>query len=736
MDQDARAAVKTSRRNFLKWASAQGAVLVIGLPALGRAAPDVATAAVPPPPFAPNQWLMIDSAGVVTLVLDKSEMGQGVGTALPMILADELGADWERIRVRHAEPGPAFTDMGTAGSGSVSGSWLPLRRAGATARAMLTAAAATAWGVPAAECTSVSGNIVHRPTGRRKSFASVVAAAARLPIPAEAPLRDESELRLLGSRTRQRDVPEIVRGRVTYGIDVSRPKMLHATVARSPVHGGSVRRWNGARAEGVAGVRRVVPISNGIAVVATSTWAAMKGREALDVEWNEGPNSSLGTADTWRLLEEAMARGGKVARATGNAASVLAASTRRMEAEYRWPWHAHASIEPLSCVAHVTGGSCEIWVGTQSPNSAQNEAAKLLGIPADRVTVHVQRLGGAFGRRIAVDYVLEAVEIARTLDAPVQVLWTREDDMQHDMYNPAQLNRMSAALDAAGRPVAWSHRVADFHLSMFGAYNPDDDPSKTGDPWGGIDTPYDFPNLHVELALARSPFPSGAWRAVSYPAAVIARECFLDEVAHATGQDPVALRLSLIPSPGMLTRGTSSRPNGDRLRRVLTLAAERAGWGRPVPATDATRRRASGIACNPYSQQAMVAQVADVSVGDAGDVRVHRVVSAVDCGRVINLNGVEAQFEGGIAWALSALFGSPIEFERGVTRQRTFSDYPVLRMREVPAVEVHVVPSELRPFGMGEPPVPAVGPAVLNAIFAATGVRVRELPIRPEMLAR
>lgn len=728
--------MKTSRRNFLKWASAQGAVLVIGLPALGRAAHAGDAAGAPPTPFAPNQWLMIDAAGVVTLILAKSEMGQGVGTALPMILADELGADWERIRVRHADPGPVFTDMGTAGSSSVSDSWLPLRRAGATARAMLTAAAASAWGVAPSDCTTVSGNVVHRPTGRRKSFASVVAAAARLPVPTDAPLRDESELRLLGTRARQRDVPAIVRGRVAFGIDVKQSGMLYATVARSPAHGGNVRRWNGARAERVAGVRRVVPLTNGIAVVASSTWAAMKGREALDIEWNEGPNGSLSTADTWRLLEEALARGGKVARATGDAPGTIAASTRRMEAEYRWPWHAHASIEPLSCVAHVVGGSCEIWVGTQSPNNAQNAAAKLLGIPAERVTVHVQRLGGAFGRRIAVDYVLEAVEIARTLDVAVQVIWTREDDMQHDMYNPAQLNRMSAALDAAGRPVAWSHRVADFHLSMFGEFSPNDDPSKTGDPWGGIDTPYDFANLHVELALARSPVPSGAWRSVSYPAAVIARECFLDEVAHATGQDPVALRLALIPSPGLLTRGTSSRPNGDRLRRVLSLAAERAGWGRPVPSVDATRRRALGIACNPYAQESMVAQVADVSVGNAGDVRVHRVVCAVDCGRVINLSGVEAQVEGGVMWALSAMFGSAIEFEGGVTRQRTFSDYPVLRMRDAPLVEVHVVPSELRPFGMGEPPVPAVGPAVLNAIFAATGVRARELPIRPEVLAR
>jgi isoquinoline 1-oxidoreductase beta subunit len=724
--------VSLSRRDFLKVASTRGTLLVVAI-SWEEGPPGEGTQGATA--FTPNQWLTIDTTGAVTLMAHKSEMGQGVSTALPMILADELGADWRQVRVDHAVPGPLFQNMGTSGSGSVSGSWLPLRRAAAAARAMLVTAAATSWRVAETECTTAHGAVLHRLTGRRLGFGELVARAAQLPVPEDPPLRDRAEFTLVGHRVPDPAQPAIARGAMVYGLDVQRPGMLYAVVARCPVHGGRVASFDAASALAIPGVRQAIPIRTGVAIVATTTWAAMKGRDALRVQWDEGRNSSLGTADTWRLLEEALARGGKVARANGDARTVIAGSRRTMEAMYRWPWNAHAAMEPLNAVADVRDGACEIWAGTQSPNRVQTNAAALLGIAPDRVVVHVMRLGGGFGRRIADDYVQEAVEVSRAMATPVQVVWTREDDFQHDMYNPAQLNSMAAALGDDGLPVAWAHRVGDFHLSMFGPYDSNFDPVASGDPWGGIDAPYVFPNTHVELAIAESPIPTGAWRAVTYPAAVIARECFLDEIAHATGRDPLDLRMALIPSPGTTRRGSLTLDNGDRLRRVLSLAAERAGWGRRPSGIPESRRWGRGIACNPYHQTTMVAQVADVSVGAAGDVVVHRVVCAVDCGLVVNRSGVEKQFDGGVMWALSALLGNAVEFERGRTRGGTFGDYPVIRMREAPLVEVHVVESGDRPFGLGEPSVPAVAPAVLNAIFAATGKRIREVPIRAADLA-
>jgi isoquinoline 1-oxidoreductase beta subunit len=474
----------------------------------------------------------------------------------------------------------------------------------------------------------------------------------------------------------------------------------------------------------------VVEISTGVAVVADDTWTAIRGRDALLIEWDEPPNAGL-TSAALRMAQLNAVDHGRAARREGVAVDLaLARAARVMDATYVTPFQAHAAMEPLNCIADVRAGACEIWVGTQAPNQAQEQVARMLAIPIDQVRIHVTLLGSSFGRRLDIDYIVEAVELSRAAHVPVQVVWTREDDMRHDRYQPGQVNRLTAGLDASGTPVAWRHRVADYHLTMFGPYDPRYDPAASGDPWGGIDTPYNFPSLDVTLAALESPVPTGSWRSVSYPAAVFARECFIDEVAHATGRDPLALRLALLPSPGAHHQGDTTRPNGDRLRRVLELAAAAAGWGASQRPPDSERRWGHGIACNSYQSETMVAQVAEVSVGRGADIRVHRVVCAIDCGQVINRLGLEGQCESGVNWGVSAALNGAVTFSNGRTDQSNFHDFPVLRMKDAPAIEVHVVDSELGPFGAGEPPVPPVAPAIANAVFHATGTRLRELPLR------
>ena len=679
------------------------------------------------PGFAPNQWIRIDQTSRVTLRAHKSEMGQGVRTALPAIIAAELGLDLSKVQIEHAEPGPDFADMGTSGSSSMSDSWMMLRQAAAAARAVLIRAAAARWRVTPDDCDTANGAVLHRPTQRTLSFASLVADAARIPIPVDPPLRPDTSLQL-GARLKRVDAHAIVRGRAMYGIDARLPNMRVAVIARPPVRGATPLRWNAAIARHIDGVESVVQVPSGIAVVARNTWAAMRGRVALGVEWTNAEDASKNSAAFLAQLEAALDRG-KVARREGDAASALSGAATRIDATYRAPFQAHAAMEPLNCVADARTDRCEIWVGTQRPNGIKALAAKMLGIPEDRVTVHVALMGGAFGRRIAIDHAQETIELSRAIKAPVQVVWTREDDFAHDMYGAAQINRLSAGLDASGNIVGWRHQVADYHLTMFGAFNPNYDPAADGDPWGGFDTPYAFPALDVTLAVVDPPVATGAWRSVAYPAAVFARECFLDEIAHATKRDPLALRLALIPSPGIQGTGARARPNGDRLRNVLELAASRANWGTPFPASSDGRRWGRGIACNPYHRGAMVAQTADVSVGPDGDIRVHRVVTAIDVGRVIDRSGLEAQVEGGVGWALSAL-KTEITFANGRAEQTNYNAFPVVRMRDMPAQEIVVVDSPLGPFGAGEPPVPAVFAAVGNAVFAATGKRLRQTPLR------
>lgn len=720
---------QVSRRDFVRVTAAGTVGLVFGLDPRGNIVASLKSRPARAE-LAPNQWIAIDRDGRVTIRAHKSEMGQGVRTSLPAIVAAELGADWSRVVVVHAEPGPAFRDMGTSGSGSVSDSWRTLRQAAATARHMLVSAASRQWSVASDECDASNGFVVHRSSNRRLPFASLIAEASQIPVPANVVLRPDAELTLIGQRLKRVDASAIVRGHATYGIDVRVPNMRYAVIARPPFAGASPRAWNADAARRIVGVDSIVQTPSGIAVVARNTWAAMQGRSALDVQWNGTPNPSLNSAAFLQQLESALGTG-KRARVDGDPAAAFARGGRRIEAIYHTPFQAHAAIEPLNCVADVRDDRCEIWVGTQRPNGVKELAKTMLGLTEEQVTVHIVLMGGAFGRRIAIDHAKEAIELSRAIKAPVQVVWTREDDFAHDMYQAAQVNRMTAMLDDANRITAWKHEVADYHLSMFGEFDPKYDPAADGDPWGGFDSPYAFPAFECTLALREAPVPTGAWRAVTYPAAVFARESFLDEVAHATRRDPFQMRLDLIPSPGMFEGRSGARANGDRLRNVLRLAAERAGWSTPIGQRNDGRRWGRGIACNPYHRGTMVAQVAEVSVGRENDIRVHRVVTAIDVGRVIDRAGLEAQVEGGVAWALSAALKTEITFANGRAEQTTFGRFPVLRMSEMPAQEIVSVESGLGPFGAGEPPVPAVYAAVGNAVFAATGQRLRQTPLRP-----
>ena len=724
--------MSATRREFLRTGAIAGAAaLVLQLPrkAGGRVVKSDPAAA----PFSPNPWLSIDRSGKVTLTASYSEMGQGCRTAVPMLLAEELGADWSQIELRHARPGKDFPDMRTSGSSSVQDGWNPVRQAGAAARAMLIAAAAARWNVDPSVCRAENGKVFEG-GGRSLPFGALVEAASKLPVPKDPPLKDAKAYTIVGTRVRRYDGPAIVAGAAKYGLDVKVPGMKNAAVARCPVYGGRPVRWNAEAARAIAGVRDVVEIPSGIAVTADDTWTAFRGRDALAVEWDEGAHASDSTAGNWARLEEALKGWARTTRREGDADAALASAPRRLEATYRYPFQAHATLEPMNCAAVVRPGECEIWVGTQAPNEAQKDVAKLLGVPLEKVRLNVMLLGGGFGRRLTYDYVIEAVELARKVPYPVQVAWTRADDMHHDFFQPAALHVFSAGFDASGKPSAWIHRSANFHLTMFEKFDRNDADMYAENPWGGFDLPYAIPALRVDFAPADAPVQTGAWRSVAYPSTVFARESFLDEIAHAVGRDPIELRMDLVPSPGTVKLRTISLDNGDRLRRVIRLAAEKSGWGGPLPRGKDGRRWGRGFACNSYHRQTQVAQVAEVSVGSRGDVRVHRVVCAIDCGRAVNPLGVEGQVESAVLWGLSATLHGKVTFEKGRVEQSSYDDFPVMRMDECPAIETHIVRSDVRPLGVGEQPVPPIYAAVANAVFAATGVRVRELPIAPALL--
>jgi len=607
---------------------------------------------------------------------------------------------------------------------------------------MLIAAAAEQWQVEPSSCRAQSGAVIHSPSSRKLTYGSLAKAAARQPVPDKPPLKDPKTFRYIGKPMKRTDGPAIVTGRAKYGIDTRVPGMLQAVMKRSPYVGGRVVSFDSKPALAVAGVRHVVPIktglATGVAVVADHTWAAMKGAEALKVEWDPGPLKDFNSDAFLREMEASLDKPSFFVRGDGDAVAAMPAAASKLEAIYEYPFQAHAPLETMNCIADVRGDKCEIWVPTQTPLTAQEEASKLLAIPQENVTVHTTLLGGGFGRRLFVDYVPEAVELSKAIGKPVQLVWTRSDDMRCGFFQPCSIVRVKGGLGADGSPQVWHQTSIHSELSMIGFPTEKDlqDPMhffKNGLPWGAFDNPYNFRHLKADLVLMNAPVPTGPWRAVMYPAQVFARESFLDEMAHVAGRDPLSFRLDLL-KPGDMKEIGDQKINRARLIKVLEVAAEKADWNKPL-ATIKGRSVGRGIACNVYDTECYIAQIAEVSVGDAEkDIRVHRVVCAVDCGQVINPAGLDGQAESGMTWGLSATLHGRIDFKNGGAVQENYVDFPVLRIDEAPAFETHIVASDEMPGGFGETAVPPVIAAVANAVFAATGKRIRRLPITPENL--
>lgn len=705
--------INQERRRFIKVGAVAGGGLLIGfhLPLANRAGEAAAAAAE----FVPNAWIRINADDTVTLRVASSEMGQGVHTAIPMLLAEELECDWARIKVEMAPADKAYTNplIGqqlTGGSTAVRAYWTPLRQAGAAARDLLIRAAAQNWKVKADECRAENGVVLHKPSQRQARYGELAAMAATLPVTAAVFLKEPAEFKRIGKSTARLDTPPKVNGSAVFGMDVKLPGLLVAVVQRCPVFGGQLKKFDAAGARAVPGVRQVVAVHSGVAVVADGFWAALRGRDALVVEWDEGAHAKLDSAAIRRQLESALKKKSVTARAEGDAAKALKAAAKRIEAVYETPYLAHACMEPMNCTALVKKDSCELWVPTQAQTGAQFVAAQITGLPADKVKVNTTYLGGGFGRRAEQDFVAEAVQLAMAVGVPVKLMWTREDDLHHDYYRPATLNRLSAALDQGGLPVAWRHEIAGASIMtrVFpGSIKKGIDSTSVE---GAANLPYAIPNLHVSWVMENGVVPVGFWRSVGSSQNAFITECFLDELSAAAGKDPYEFRRALL----------SRHP---RHLGVLELAAQKAGWGTPLPAG-----RTRGIAV-AEAFGSFCAQVAEVSV-ERGQVRVQRVVCAIDCGIVVNPDTVVAQMESGIVYGLTAALKGEITIKGGRVEQNNFRDYPLLRIDEMPDIEVHIVKSSEHPGGVGEPGTPPIAPAVANAVFAATGKPVRKLPIR------
>jgi isoquinoline 1-oxidoreductase beta subunit len=709
-----------SRRTLLTGGLAGGFLLAFHLPVRAVNEP------VQPPDvtdgkFAPNAFIRIDPAGKTTLVMPQVEMGQGIYTAVAMILAEELDADFSSIVLEHAPANeklyanPAFGIQATGGSTSLRAFWKPLRAAGATARAMLVQAAAQQWQVEPASCSASNGEVTHTASGRKLSYGALAAAASTQTPPKDAAHKDPKDFVLIGKPLKRLDTPDKVNGKVVYGIDAMLPDMKFATLAACPVFGGKVGKVDDSAAKKIPGVRKIVVLDDMVAVVGDHMWAAKKGLDALVITWDEGANARISSKDIWQDIRAASEKDGVVARSEGDIAKGLATG-ERLEASYELPFLAHATMEPLNATVHLKPDSCEIWTGTQIMARVQSEAAKAAGLPVEKVTVNQHLIGGGFGRRLEPDMVVAAVRIAKQVDGPVKVVWTREEDIQHDIFRPVYRDTISASL-SDGRIAGWKYRITG--AAIIARWLP---PAfRKGIDIDAIDSaadmPYDIPNIHVEYVRAEPPaVPVGFWRGVGANNNVFAIECFMDELARKANKDPIDFRRSML--------GTNPR-----LMAALNLVAEKSNWGQPLPA-----RVGRGVCVQP-SFGSFIATVVEAEIDEQGEVHLRRVTSAVDTGIPVNPDTIVAQLEGGLIFGLTAALYGEITIDKGRVQQSNFHDYRMLRIDQVPKIEIHLIKNGEFPGGIGETGVTAGPPALRNAILAATGVALRRLPIDRSLIA-
>jgi isoquinoline 1-oxidoreductase beta subunit len=708
-----------SRRGFLQAGAAAGGGLMLSLSLpFGNRESKAADA------FIPNAFIRIGSDGQIVLIMPYVEMGQGTYTSIPMLIAEELEVDLKQVRLEHAPPNekfyanPLLGVQATGNSNAIRGAWQPLRQAGAAARTMLVAAAAKKWNVDPASCRAQSGEVLHPPTGRSIKYGALASDAAAMPVPEKIALKRPQDFKLIGTPAKRLDTPAKVNGTAVYGIDVRPPGVKIATLAQSPVFGGRVKSVDDAAAKAVKGVRQIVRLDDAVAVVADHMGAAKKGLAALKIEWDDGSHAKLSTEDIARQLDQATLRSGAVAQNIGDVDKAMASAATKVEALYQLPFLAHATMEPMNCTVHLRKDECEIWIGSQAVARVQAMAAKAAGLSPEKVIVHNHLLGGGFGRRLEADGAVRAVQIAQHVDGPVKIVWTREEDVQHDMYRPYWVDRISAGLDAKGRPVAWNNRFAG--SSVIARWLPPGfknglDPDSTE---GAIDLVYDLPNFRVEFVRVEPPgIPTAFWRSVGPSHNVFVTESFVDELAAAAKQDAVAYRRALLDK-------------SPRAKAALNLAAEKADWGKPVP-----KGSGRGVSLQ-FAFGSYMAHVAEVEVSENGAVRIRRVVCAVDCGTVVNPDTVQAQVQSGIIFGATAALYGEITLKDGRVEQSNFDTYQMLRMNEAPAIEVYIVSSQEPPGGIGETGTSAVVPAIANAIFAATGKRLRKMPVDPTVLKK
>jgi isoquinoline 1-oxidoreductase beta subunit len=710
-------AVSSSRRNFLKLTATAaiggGFVLGLGLPARGEIRDSLTADA----PFAPNAFLRIDRAGKVTFVMPFIEMGEGTYTSIPMLIAEELEVDVDKVAIEHSPPddkiyvNPLIGIQMTGGSTAIRASYVPLRRAGATARVMLVTAAAQRWNVDASSCHAENGVVVHGPTGRKLGYGKLVDAAAKLPVPEKVAIKEPADFKLIGTPHRRLDTAGKVNGSAKFGIDSRPPGMKFAVVAASPTFGGKLISVDEAKAKAVHGVTQVVRLDDAVAIVAIHTWAAKQGLAAAAPQWDAGPNAQLSTADIVAQLATASEKPGAVARNDGDATAAIAQAAQKIDAVYEQPFLAHATMEPMNCTVQMTKDGCDIWVGTQIPGCTQAAVMKVTGLKREQIRIHNHLLGGGFGRRLEYDGTVRAVQIAQQVEGPVQVIWTREEDIQHDMYRPYYYDRLSAGVDAQGKITGWSHRIAGSSIiaRYFPAYLKDGIDSDAVE--SSANLPYGLGDIHVDW-VAQEPrgIPTAFWRGVGVTRGTFAVESFVDELAANAKQDPLVYRVALLEK-------------NPRAKAVLQIAAEKSGWGKPLAAG-----QGRGIAlCIGFGS--FIAQVVQVTVDKEGAVNPTHVWCIVDCGIQVNPDTIRAQMQSGIVFGLSAALYGEITIKDGRVEQTNFGDYRVLRINEAPQIEVYLVKSSEAPGGIGEPGTSCVMPALINAIYATTGKRIRKLPV-------